>query len=196
MTNLILEAAYLPDLPLGEWASAPGLAEAAAVKLRVLQRRSLERLEAQWRRLAAAAQEMADAAASVEAELTGPRWQRGAAVFAAVDAPRAASLLREVAAMHEREALAKRALVDAMGREAVGAPTSSSEGSAQAVGHSGSAQAGGRSGGGRGGGVQEDSGELRDRLTVAVASWLARPFIDDERTDLILGTLTEDMTGF
>jgi hypothetical protein len=123
---------------------------------------------------------MSAAAAGVAAALTDASWQPRAAVFHVVPLPRAAALLSDIASMHARESDTKRSLVGALRRLVAEL----------------SADGGGGGGGGSSGGSSGDVEALRERLTAAIAAWLARPFVDDERVDLILGTLTEDMNGF
>lgn len=168
-------------------------------------------------------QDIRDAAGSVSAEVTTAKWQSHSPVFHTVTLPQAAALLAEIANMHEREAAAKMALVESI-RQLVqnldrGGLEASAGGGVHPAARSGMAAAGAGTGGGVGGssstgggssstgkgtgsaGGSSSSGsgstqQLRERLTVAIATWLSRPFIDDERADLILGMLTEDMTGF
>ncbi|KAI8474324.1 MAG: hypothetical protein J3K34DRAFT_518276 [Monoraphidium minutum] len=183
LTNQILAAAYLPARPLGVLAGEPGLLEAAAEKLARRQGGALARLEGSRRKLEAAAQDMRAAAAAAAAEPAGSRWQARAPVFSAVPLPAAAEMLSEIATMAEREAAAKRDLVAGVAALAAGLRA--------AAGGGGEGE---RGGGGGGGGLPPDA--LRERLTVAIAAWLSRPFSNDERAELLLGVLTEDMAGF
>lgn len=142
---------------------------------------------------------MEGAAAAVAAELTEPRWQARTPVFAAIALPKAAAMLSEVAALHAKEAAAKRALLDGLAALLLAAAAGQVDG---AVGGVGGGDAGSSSGGGGisggGGGREQPRGHdaLRDRLTAAVAAWLSRPFADGERCELLLGALAGDMAGF
>jgi hypothetical protein len=136
---------------------------------------------------------MRAAADSAAAQLTEPRWQAAAPVFHTVTLPKAAELLAGVAAAHEAEAAAKRAMLRALPRSLPG-----SGGGSGGAEHSSSGGAPGSGGAQRpaGGGAPPDPEALRARLTAAIAAWLARPFVDDEAAELVLGALTEDMAGF
>lgn len=127
---------------------------------------------------------MRSAAEGVAAALGGAAWQARIAVFNDIPLPRAAELLSEVAAMHQKEAAAKRALVEGL------RALSEDHGAAGAAGGAGGA------GDGRGARGAPDADVLREQLTVGVATWLSRPFVDDERADFILALLTDDMAGF
>ncbi|GBF96171.1 hypothetical protein Rsub_08919 [Raphidocelis subcapitata] len=194
LTNALLEAAYLPTRPLGLLAEAPGFAEAARRKLLGRAERALRELEGCWQRLAEAAEELRAAADGVSAHPADARWQRGSPVFSALPLPRAAALLRGVAEAAAREAEAKRRLVTALASLVRG--SGGGGGSAHPGGSSGQGGGGGDRGAGAGGGAGAGAEALRERLTVAIASWLARPFVDDEAADAALATLTEDMAGF
>jgi len=132
----------------------------------------------------------------VSAGLTDPRWQSRSAVFHAVPLPRAAKLLSDIAAMHERESDTKRRLLDALSRMVAQLQL---QGASGAVGGGQAASlAAALDGGTTSSNSSNSSGPelLRERLTVAIAAWLARPFIDDEKAGFLLDTLTDDMAGF
>jgi hypothetical protein len=134
---------------------------------------------------------MRAAADSVAARVTEPRWQSCAPVFHSVPAPRAAALLAGLAAAHEAEAAAKRGLATALPQSLPGCGGGGGGGESEC---NRAISGGGGSGGG--GGAPGDPEALRERLTAAIAAWLSRPFVDDERAELVLGALTEDMAGF
>ncbi|KAF8057647.1 hypothetical protein HT031_005996 [Scenedesmus sp. PABB004] len=176
LTNALLAERYLPAAPLPPaLAGVPGLAAAAAAKLRRRQRRVLRDLEGLLAELAVAVAGMAAALADVERELPAPCcapcWAARLPVFHTLSLPEAAGLLRRVLAMYEQELGVKASLLASFA----------------------AAVAGGDAGGGAACG---DTGALRGVLTAAVAAWLARPCIDDEAAQQLLGVLTDEMAGF
>ncbi len=152
------------------------------------------------------AQSMEDALAAVEAcQQPNQQWHAAVAPFAALTLPLAVTMLREVCDMYTKEMAVKWKLLtsftamtdqdsanpDSAAGSSGGSCGTSANGNSSGTGSStAKAISSAKSSG------QEGAETLRRLSTVALATWLARPYIEDERVEELLQLLGNDMAGF
>lgn len=124
---------------------------------------------------------MYTAISDVQGSVEDPTWQSSLPVFHLLSTPAATAMLTEVHTMHSDELAVKDNLLQQFSQLVTPLADGASQTGAAFHAH---------------GTHKHQEQAVRDRLTVAITTWMVRPCVDDARVDHMLQVLTDEMTGY